>query len=66
MADGRRVQAVNLCFDARALAPGEPTTPEETLQVAFHSRDALPQPFVPIHEIRVADAFSGAAAACIR
>ena len=63
---GRRVQAVNLCFDAHAVAPGEPTTPEETLQIAFHARDALPEPFVPIHQIRVADAFERGAAARIR
>jgi 8-oxo-dGTP pyrophosphatase MutT (NUDIX family) len=46
--------------------PGEPTTPEETLAIEFVSRDALPEPFVPIHRIRVADAFEGAAHARIR
>lgn len=63
---GARVQAVNLCFDAHALTPGEPTTPEETLRTGFFARDELPEPFVPIHQIRVADAFSGAAEARIR
>ena len=64
--DGRRVQAVNLCFDAVALAPGEPSTPEEALAIGFFARDALPEPFVPIHEIRVADALEGAVEARIR
>jgi len=53
---GDRVHSVNLCFAARALAPGEPTTPEESLDQGFFSSDALPEPFVPIHAIRVADA----------
>ena len=30
-AGGDRVQAVNLCFEGRAVGQGEPTTPEETL-----------------------------------
>lgn len=64
--DGARVQAVNLCFEAHALAEGEPTTPEETLQVAYFAPDALPEPFVPIHQIRLADAVAGAAEARVR
>ena len=55
-AEGRRVQAVNLCFSAVAGSQGELTTPEETLDVGFFDAEALPRPFVPIHEIRVADA----------
>ena len=55
-ADRRRVQAINLCFSAIAGPKGELTTPEETLEVGFFDAGALPQPFVPIHEIRVADA----------
>jgi ADP-ribose pyrophosphatase YjhB (NUDIX family) len=55
---GDRVQAVNLCFDALALEPGEPTTPEETLEIGFFAWNVLPEPFVPIHTIRVEDAFS--------
>ncbi len=51
-----RVQAVNLCFEAVAIEAGEPTTPEETLEVDFFPCDALPEPFVPIHGIRIADA----------
>lgn len=55
-ADRRRVQAVNLCFAAVAGEQGELTTPQETLEVGFFDAGALPQPFVPIHEIRVLDA----------
>ena len=57
-ADRRRVQAINLCFAAIAGEQGELTTPEETLEVGFFDAEALPQPFVPIHEIRVQDARS--------
>jgi ADP-ribose pyrophosphatase YjhB (NUDIX family) len=54
--DGNRVQAVNLCFEALAVEQGEATTPEEALAVGYFSSDALPEPFVPIHTIRIADA----------
>lgn len=64
--DGHRVHAVNLCFEAHAMAPGEPTTPLETLQVAFFAHDALPEPFVPIHHVRLADALAGSTEAVIR
>jgi len=43
-----------------------PTPPGQTLAIEFVSRGALPEPFVPIHRIRVADAFAGAAHARIR
>jgi ADP-ribose pyrophosphatase YjhB (NUDIX family) len=55
-ADGRRVQAVNLCFEAFATGSGEPTTPQETLELGFFAPDGLPVPFVPIHTIRIHDA----------
>jgi ADP-ribose pyrophosphatase YjhB (NUDIX family) len=58
-ADRRRVQAINLCFDAVAGEQGEVTTPQETLEVGFFDATALPEPFVPIHEVRVADAVRG-------
>lgn len=63
---GNRVHSVNLCFAARALEPGEPTTPEETLDQGFFRTDALPEPFVPIHEIRVADALRGVDGVVVR
>ena len=56
-ADGRRVQYLNLCFEAHAIGePGALGTPDETLAVAFFPHDALPAPFVPIHQIRIRDA----------
>ena len=54
--DGRRVHAINLCFEAIAGAQRELGTPDETLEWGFFAVDALPQPFVPIHAIRVNDA----------
>ena len=64
--DGARVHAVNLCFDAIALRAGEPTTPWETLATGYFSLDALPEPFVPIHAIRIADAREPTAWPCVR
>ncbi len=64
--DGRRVQAVNLCFEARPLALEAPGTPEETLATGYFPPSALPAPFVPIHEIRIRDALDGDRAARIR
>jgi ADP-ribose pyrophosphatase YjhB (NUDIX family) len=65
-ADRRRVQAINLCFEAVAGRRGELTTPEETLELGFFAADELPEPFVPIHEIRVADADHGDASVKVR
>ena len=64
--DGERVQAVNLCFEAWALAAGEPTTPEETLDFGYFGAAGLPEPLVPIHEIRIQDAASQDAATRVR
>lgn len=64
--DARRIQVVNLCFDAKALEAGEPTTPDETLEMGFFEADALPEPFVPIHQIRVEDGLAGRAEAAVR
>ena len=58
-ADGRRVQAVNLCFEALAVRQGGATTPHETLALGFFAHDKLPEPFVPIHTVRIADAAAG-------
>ena len=57
--DRRRVQAVNLCFEAVARTQGELGTPQETLELGFFDVASLPTPFVPIHEIRVNDAETG-------
>jgi ADP-ribose pyrophosphatase YjhB (NUDIX family) len=57
--DRRRVHIVNLCFEAIAGSQGELETPDETLELGFFGTDALPEPFVPIHAIRVRDAAQG-------
>ncbi len=64
--DGNRVQAVNLCFEAEAVGEGEATTPEETLEQGYFRPDALPDPFVPIHSIRLEDALAGRPEADVR
>jgi ADP-ribose pyrophosphatase YjhB (NUDIX family) len=65
-AEDRRVHAVNLCFECVATEKGEATTPEETLDTGFFPQDALPEPFVPIHGVRVEDATSGGHEARVR
>jgi ADP-ribose pyrophosphatase YjhB (NUDIX family) len=62
----RRVHVVNLCFEAEALEPGLPSTPQETLELGFFGVDRLPVPFVPIHEVRVRDGLSGRIEAMVR
>ena len=62
----RQVHVVNLCFEAEGLAPGQPSTPEETLELGFFGADQLPGPFVPIHEIRIRDGLSGRIEAVVR
>lgn len=64
--DGNRVQAVNLCFEARPIGQGEPTTPEETLETGYFGAAGLPAPFVPIHQIRIDDARGAQAASAVR
>jgi ADP-ribose pyrophosphatase YjhB (NUDIX family) len=64
--DRRRVHAVNLCFEATARAAGELGTPGEVLGVGFFAWDALPEPFVPIHSIRIEDCFAGDGAVRVR
>jgi ADP-ribose pyrophosphatase YjhB (NUDIX family) len=63
---GERAQLVNLCFDALALEQLSPTTPDEALALGFFSRTGLPEPLVPIHSIRIEDAFAGDLAARVR
>lgn len=58
---GRRVHAVNLCFEAEPVGQGEPSTPEETLELGYFPPEALPTPFVPIHTRRIEDAVGGGA-----
>jgi ADP-ribose pyrophosphatase YjhB (NUDIX family) len=64
---GECSQYINLCFEGRVIGEvGSPTTPEETLDTGFFAPDALPEPFVPIHAIRIEDAASQESAARIR
>jgi len=64
---GERSQMINLCFEARVTAElGPPTTPHETLDTGFFPLDALPEPFVPIHVIRIQDALSNEPTARVR
>ena len=64
---GERSQFINLCFEGRVIGEmGSPTTPEETLNAGFFAPDDLPEPFVPIHSIRIQDAVSSGPAALIR
>lgn len=65
-AGGRRVHAVNLCFEARAFGQGTPTTPDEALASGYFALDALPEPLVPIHRVRIEDAAAGGSAALVR
>lgn len=57
--DRRRVHAVNLCFEGVAKEAGDVGTPGEVLGVGFFAWSALPEPFVPIHRVRVEDCFTG-------
>ncbi len=62
----RRVQIVNLCFQAEAVHEGEMTTPDETLEMGFFAADALPTPFVPIHTVRIEDGLAQNDQAAVR
>jgi ADP-ribose pyrophosphatase YjhB (NUDIX family) len=64
--DGNRVQSVNLCFEGQPLRSGAATTPEETLATGYFAAAGLPEPFVPIHEIRIRDALAQGPAAWVR
>lgn len=64
--DGRRVHAVNLCFEADPVAAGSATTPDEVLATGYFAVDALPDPLVPIHRVRIEDAVAGAVVTRVR
>ena len=49
-----------------SIEQGEPTTPEETLEMGFFAADSLPSPFVPIHTVRVEDGLAGRVEAVVR
>jgi ADP-ribose pyrophosphatase YjhB (NUDIX family) len=62
----RRIHVVNLCFEARAIAPGEATTPDESLEIGFFDPRALPEPLVPIQRVRIEDGLAGREATALR
>ncbi len=64
--DGQRVHVVNLCFEARPVGLGVATTPDEALASGYFALDALPEPLVPIHRVRIEDAAAGAADVRVR
>jgi len=64
--DGRRVHAVNLCFEADPIGAGVATTPDEALATGYFGLDALPDPLVPIHRVRIEDAVAGGTATQVR
>jgi 8-oxo-dGTP diphosphatase len=64
--NGDRVHFVSATFQCRVLA-GEPKADgDESLEVRFFSPQALPQPMVCDHEMRIRDALSGRKAAFFR
>ena len=63
---GRRVHVVNLCFEARPVGAGAPTTPDEALATGYFDLGALPEPLVPIHRVRIEDAAAGETAVRVR
>jgi ADP-ribose pyrophosphatase YjhB (NUDIX family) len=65
-AGGRRIHAINLCFEAAPVGAGVATTPDETLATGYFALDALPEPLVPVHRVRIEDAVAGAPSARVR
>ena len=55
-----------ICEQLRFFEQFQPTTPDETLDTGFFAPDDLPEPFVPIHAIRIEDAVSGERSARVR
>lgn len=64
--DGRRVHAINLCFEATPVGAGIATTPDEVLATGYFGADALPDALVPIHRVRIEDAVAGGPATRVR
>ena len=64
--DGRRVHAVNLCFEAVPVGVGRATTPDEVLATGYFEANALPDALVPIHRVRIEDAVAGGTATRVR
>lgn len=63
--DGNVIHYVTCAFQCR-LTGGQPTLCNETLALAWHYPDDLPEPFVPSHRIRIRDARERREAAFVR
>lgn len=63
--DGNIVHFVALCFEA-TVTGGAAQLCEETVALAWHHPDDLPEPLVPSHRLRVQDALARQPAAFIR
>jgi len=63
--DGNVVHYVSCTFECRLLE-GEAATCEETSAIAWRAPAELPEPFVPAHRIRLADALARREAAFVR
>src|SRR5437867_6182261 len=63
--EGNVVHYVTIVFEA-AIKGGTPTLCEETRAIDWRRPEALPEPFVPSHRIRLADALARREAAFIR
>ena len=62
---GHRI-ATKLPRHAKAVAAGEMTTPDETIETGFFRPDELPSPMVPIHGMRIEDGLANQECAAIR
>jgi ADP-ribose pyrophosphatase YjhB (NUDIX family) len=56
--DGNITQMLNVCFEC-VIIGGELTLSHESLQLGFFDLDALPEPMLLTHRVRIADANSG-------
>jgi 8-oxo-dGTP pyrophosphatase MutT (NUDIX family) len=63
--DGGITQFVNLCF-ACTIIGGEMQISDESTDIGFFALDALPQPMLESHKIRIADAAANQIAAFVR
>jgi len=63
--DGNVVHYVTVVLEC-AVVGGEPTLCDETLALAWCAPDDLPEPFVPSHRIRLADALARRETAFLR
>ncbi len=63
--EGNVVHYVTIVFEA-ALTGGTPTLCDETSAIAWSLPEELPEPFVPSHRIRLADALARRESAFIR